>query len=605
MRQNQFEVFQLPGQGHLAIKTGFNWPAFFLTWIWAFHRRLWGAGFALLTVWCLLGAAIIGVFQTHPVAATLLGLAFHLTAGFRGNHWRSKSAEETGCRFRARVPGASASDAIARLIHHGDELPPEWRFRSASGGLRWVPHHFQQIAAIAWLTWKAAFRYRLFLVLLGLLLLAVVALPALIKDDGTASGFVQIMLTYTLASITALLGLATLWLACGTLARDIEECQMQVVAVKPVPRWRIWIGKWVGIMSLNAVLLLLAGGAVYSLLLWRAQQLPPDEQEKLRNEVLVARASVREPVEELSVADRERILQERLREISRTAPDQPPDLALMRQQIEEAYRSYQQLVNPGFVRIWRLDFGMAANRFQDDRLYIRTQFNAAQTNETGTYLGLWQIGPTNSATPWRQAMSLAADTYHEFEVPPGLIGDDGILTIQFINHNDTTLLFPLEEGMEVLYREGNFGLNYARGIAILFCWLGLLASLGLAAASRLSFPVAAFFSLGVLIVAFSTGTMNQVIQEGGILGINPDTGYILQPDLIDQIAVGIFQALLAVINLVRGFSPIDALSTGRSITWGELAAAISQIVLLLGGLFAAVGITLFNRRELATAQGTQ
>jgi hypothetical protein len=202
-------------------------------------------------------------------------------------------------------------------------------------------------------------------------------------------------------------------------------------------------------------------------------------------------------------------------------------------------------------------------------------------------------------------MSLAADTYHEFEVPPGLIGDDGILTIQFINRNNTTLLFPLEEGMEVLYREGNFGLNYARGIAILFCWLGLLAALGLAAASRLSFPVAAFFSLGVLIVAFSTGTMNQVIQEGGILGINPDTGYILQPDLIDRIAVGIFQALLAVINLVRGFSPIDALSTGRSITWGELAAAFSQIVLLLGGLIGAVGITLFNRRELATAQGTQ
>jgi hypothetical protein len=60
------------------------------------------------------------------------------------------------------------------------------------------------------------------------------------------AGFTQILLTYTLSVITALLGLSTLWLACGTLARDIEECQMQVVATKPIARWQIWLGKWAG-----------------------------------------------------------------------------------------------------------------------------------------------------------------------------------------------------------------------------------------------------------------------------------------------------------------------------------------------------------------------
>ena len=88
----------------------------------------------------------------------------------------------------------------------------------------------QRLFAIAWLTWKAAFRFRLFLVIAVLLLVSVVGLPLLIKDDGTARGFTQILLTYTLSAITALLGLSTLWLACGTLARDIEECQIQVVA---------------------------------------------------------------------------------------------------------------------------------------------------------------------------------------------------------------------------------------------------------------------------------------------------------------------------------------------------------------------------------------
>src|SRR5260221_5595164 len=124
----------------------------------------------------------------------------------------------------------------------------------------------QRLFAIAALTWKAAFRFRLFLVLAVLLLLSVIGLPILIKDDGTARGFTQILLTYTLTTITALLGLSTLWLACGTLARDIEECQMQVVATKPIARWQIWTGKWLGIMSLNAALLSLSSGCVFGLL---------------------------------------------------------------------------------------------------------------------------------------------------------------------------------------------------------------------------------------------------------------------------------------------------------------------------------------------------
>src|SRR5690242_15892594 len=151
----------------------------------------------------------------------------------------------------------------------------------------------QRILAIAWLTWKAAFRFRLFLVLAVLLLGAVVGLPLIIQDDGTARGFTQIILTYTLSSITALLGLSTLWLACGTLARDIEECQIQVVATKPIARWQIWIGKWIGIMSLNAVLLALTGGCVFGLLEWRATKLPAAEQKKLHEQILVARGSAR------------------------------------------------------------------------------------------------------------------------------------------------------------------------------------------------------------------------------------------------------------------------------------------------------------------------
>src|SRR5436190_19265009 len=172
------------------------------------------------------------------------------------------------------------------------------------------PLTMQRLLAITWLTWKAAFRFRLFWVMSVLLIGAVVILPIVIKDDGTARGFTQILLTYTLSVVTALLGFSTLWLSCGTLARDIEENQMQMVCVKPIARWQIWLGKWLGLVTLNAVLLAVAGSCVFFLLQFRARNLPPEQQRILREEVFVARGSIKEPQPDLE-AQVEHVFRER------------------------------------------------------------------------------------------------------------------------------------------------------------------------------------------------------------------------------------------------------------------------------------------------------
>ncbi|HAW01013.1 MAG TPA: hypothetical protein DCX10_04675, partial [Verrucomicrobiales bacterium] len=86
----------------------------------------------------------------------------------------------------------------------------------------------QGLFAIVGLTLKAAIRYRVVIVLSFLLLASVVVLPLMIKHDGSAQGFTQILLTYTLSAITFLLGFATLWIACGSLAREVQECQIQM-----------------------------------------------------------------------------------------------------------------------------------------------------------------------------------------------------------------------------------------------------------------------------------------------------------------------------------------------------------------------------------------
>ena len=464
----------------------------------------------------------------------------------------------------------------------------------------------QRLFAIVWLTWKAAFRFRLFLVVAFLLLASVVGLPLLIKDDGTARGFTQILLTYTLSSITALLGLSTLWLSCGTLARDIEECQVQMVAVKPIGRWQIWLGKWLGLVSLNAALLALSGACVYGLMQWRATRLPAAQQTILRQEVLVSRGSAREDIARRKAeveAAADALLKERLAKNPVTRADLPE----VRRQILEQLKAEFQVVPPSYVREWRIDLGSAAASLRDKPLYLRIKFNAAAKSASGTYDGLWQIGAQDDkANPPRRLpiMSLAPDTFHEFEIPPNMADAKGILTVAFFNSNDTALLFSMEEGMEVLYPEGGFALNYARGLGIVFCWMTLLTTLGLTAASFLSFPVAAFFSLGVLTLTLSSGTLAGAISDGTLLGYNSETG-VSGHSALDAVIIPVFRGILAVINLVKNFSPIDSLSSGRSIPWSQLGLAFSQIVLLLGGLLACLGIFIFTRRELASAQGNQ
>jgi len=113
--------------------------------------------------------------------------------------------------------------------------------------------------------------------------------------------------------------------------------------------------------------------------------------------------------------------------------------------------------------------------------------------------------------------------------------------------------------------------------------------------------VAAFFAVTVLIIGLSAGTLSTVVEEGVVAGKSTETGKSIAPWL-DAVFVPIFRGVLKIVTLVQQFSPIDSLSSGRSITWAQLGLAFAQIVLLIGGIFAAIGMFIFNRRELAKAQ---
>jgi len=317
---------------------------------------------------------------------------------------------------------------------------------------------------------------------------------------------------------------------------------------------------------------------------------------------LVARGSAKEQNKDAQIdAAAEKILQERLK----SSPVTTADLPEVKKQIREQVKADFQLVPPGYTKLWQIDLGFAKNFLRDKPLQLRVKFNSAQKSASGTFVLAWQAGSAETTNYWQsEAMSLAPDTFHEFAIPPNLFNKSGVLTIVVANPNNTALLFPLDDGMEVLYPEGGFAMNFVRGLGIIFCWMALMAALGLTSASFLSFPVATFFSLAMLAVVLSSGTLEDAIETGSVAAGNEETG-VAGHSVADAVLIPAFKKMLAVINLVKNFSPIDSLSTGRAITWGELGVAFAQIVLLMGGIIGIAGIVLFNRRELATAQGTQ
>lgn len=454
----------------------------------------------------------------------------------------------------------------------------------------------QRLFAVAWLTVKAALRLRVVIALAVVLLACVALLPFFIKHNGTARMFTQVLLTYSLYLCVGLLGIASLWISCGTHATDVDPGQLQLLAVKPAARWQIWLGRWLGIMTLNIALLALAGGIAYGMLQWQSRKLPTDQQQVLAREVLVARGAAREPVVDWE-ADVEKVFARRQQEENLAELDP----AMVRREIRDQLRARQETIGPNYRRIWDVDLSAHRERLTGQPLHLRVKFHTASLKEDVSYQTVWVIGNVESGRFARIPKQLTSMVFHEFVIPPDLIGPDGKLHIECENRDPNALLFPLEDGLEVLFPEGGFAGNYTRALLVVSCWLALLTALGLAAASFLSFIIAALFAMTLLLVALSGNIFGSVLEDGTFLGIDHETG-AANSRALDGVALPVYRVLHAFTQALTSVSPIERLSEGRTITWAQLAEAVARIVLLGGGLAAATGIFIFTRRELAREQ---
>ncbi|MGB0578214.1 MAG: ABC transporter permease [Limisphaerales bacterium] len=453
------------------------------------------------------------------------------------------------------------------------------------------------VYAIAKLTVKAAVRSRMLVIFLILLGATVGLLPILIKHDGTAAMFTQVMITYTMVVLTTLLMGATIWMACGAISREVSDCSLQILTTKPISRREIWFGKLLGLSMINSTFLVVVGLIIYLALWWGAGRLPEAQQALLNEKLMVARGALTETPTDRTESV-ERILNKRLNEEG----VQDLDPRMVRKAIEDQFQMADELVPGNSRRRWDIDLGWRKDVLKDQPMFIRVKMQSADIDfDNPVYKVKWVIGDFESGKYREFNVDMIHNSFRELKIPPNMWDDDGRLRVEVWNYSRATLRFPLTEPLEVLFPEGSFEANFGRALLVIFFWLIAVAAVGLAASSYLTLPVASFMTLTVLIVFMSGNLLETIVQERTIGEITEEGE--LTTKAIDPLVVPIFEGVHKLVTMSQGVAPISRLSIGRSILLEEVIWAFAKKVIVIGGLMSLIGIFLFNRRELAAIPG--
>ncbi len=440
-------------------------------------------------------------------------------------------------------------------------------------------------------------RTRVAVVFMVVIVAILAVLPFTVTGYGvTLKSRIQSYLSFSLASVTFLLSLLTVFLACSTLAGEIRLRQVFMIASKPIPRWQFFAGKWLGIALMNAAILTLTG----ALLLggtWYLQSRPtfPDDREAVRAEVLTVRygAKISEPDFNALVDERIR----RLREENRLQDISEGGRRTIRDDIYEELRTNFRTIRPGEVKEYTFKGLLVDREAENTWLHLRFKPKSSAGIEDVMFYARWQCGdPRDVNTLTRPGESaFIVNRFHEVPVPASAVNANGelIVRIQNLTLRDT-IVFEGTDTFELLYGIGTFHWNVFRALAIILCRLAFIAALGLAASTFLSFPVAAMVTFLVLMVATASGFLSEAISQSAPVGTNPDPMWIVGPVLRP-----IASLFVAVVPDFSKFDPAGTVVAGRVVPLIWVIQSVVKLVMIQGLILGVFGAAVFTRRELA------
>ncbi len=426
------------------------------------------------------------------------------------------------------------------------------------------------------------------------LMLIIPAFPFLLKSDGTVEGQIRIILSYSNEVVTVLLTLLTIFISVNTLTSEIKSRQITILDTKPVARWKILAGKWLGVMIINAVLLTVMGGTVFGLTQYISRS-KSEDYEKLKKTVLSARKSIHP-----SPMDIENLTDRYIEQMKSEGADMGPGGEEgARRAISEFFKKHQWSVPPGMAKVWEFS-DLPQPESDQTLLTIKYKVDSSRGRDVERCPIRWDFGIGYLDTVRTTYTMDTVGTFHEFNMPAKqLITPDGQLRLGTLNASPEsgTLIFP-KDGLKILYPVRSFGMNYLFCIVSIFLWLAFFALLGIGSATLLSFQVASLFCLFILFVTIAFGTVENVMGEVDKFVEDVQKRMNIKVEQRNSVSKRMFRAVLIIFPKYSDYNPVRALSRGLIITGPHLLRKTLFLVLLRGLSFFLVGVYIFRRREL-------
>jgi len=447
------------------------------------------------------------------------------------------------------------------------------------------------IWAVATNTIKQALRMKIAAVFIILLLILLPVMGTAMTGDGTMKGRLQTFISYGLSLTSFLLCLLTIVVSIYSLTSDIQQRQIYTVITKPVRRFQLLFGKLLGVILLDVALLVLFSAIIYAVAIYIPTYFNANEADliQLDNEFYTARNGLIPA--EVDVSPEVLEAYDKLKKSGRLPEDVPREKIIAR--LTEDQRRWKRAAVPGQQLIW--EFQKVKPLDPKQSLFIRFKYDVSVNPPDLNVYGIWTVGDyrqikygTKIETPIRNFdRKDLIRTFHEIEVPANVVAEDGYLAVGFLNvpMNNTVVIFPPEDGLEVLYEADTFTGNFIRAVLLILFRLIFLACLGIFASTFLSFPVAILLCL----VVFFTATVSGFCLESfDFLGENLSWVYFYT-----------IRPLILFLPQFDKFNPAQFLVPARLLSWPLLAKVAGLMICIKALLLLLLALLIFSFREIA------
>jgi ABC-type transport system involved in multi-copper enzyme maturation permease subunit len=455
--------------------------------------------------------------------------------------------------------------------------------------------------AIARLTFWEGVRMRIVLVFLAVLALAVLLMPTALQGDGTVAGRLQSFLYYALMAVNFLLSLTTIFFSCSTLANEIRTRTLHLIVTKPVSRFQVLVGKWLGVNLLNLLILGLSGLTIYgfaSAIKERPVAFARDAL-NVRDVVWTARlaASPRQPDFVTPAIEK---LRQRKEEGAYFA-----DEASARSEFVREFQEAWLRIPPQQERLYVFE-NLLPPRSLDTAFQVRFKARASPLPADEIVPLLWVFVDPDTLVPLMPQPHMTSgrsSEVHQFLVRATGVVRDGRAALVVGNPlmppRRNAAVFEGIDSLQLLYQHESFQMNYLKALLLILLRLAFLSALGLLMSTFVSFPVACLVVCSVFVLSLSSAWLLEVI--GANLELRTDE---IDPywKLGPYVRVVLTPLLRIVLPDFSRYDGVDPLIDGLYIPYTLVAWAAAHTLVLGTALLVIPGWLIFRRREVAGVQ---